>query len=351
MSPDRITITRAEAIRKRREEEQKRKEILVKKTVATPKTAPVKPKATQFLRPTGQSARTGKSASGKATTPIPTGRHNTRYDIAMSAPYPHGAFGRGQTAPMGKVGLPALPRITFGPRWISFLLTLLCGIALYFILTDGFFIVSSANVAGNRRVSADEISRALGVMGLPAVLLNPAQIEYNVLATFPDIATAQVEINLPADIVVTVTERQPIAAWEQDGQTTWVDGQGYAFPPRGLVDGLVTISAVGAPPGLANVDLAQTVGARPFLTPEMAQALLTISPRVPEGSTLVYDPRYGLGWADPRGWQAYFGHTDGDVNAKVQVYQSMVDYLMERGITPRLISVEYPDAPFYRTEN
>jgi cell division protein FtsQ len=82
----------------------------------------------------------------------------------------------------------------------------------------------------------------------------------------------------------------------------------------------------------------------------MAGALMTISPRVPEGSTLVYDPRYGLGWADPRGWQAYFGHTDGDVNAKVQVYQSMVDYLIEQGITPRLISVEYPDAPFYRIE-
>jgi hypothetical protein len=240
------------------------------------------------------------------------------------------------------------------------MLIVLCGAALYFITFDSFFTVSSPNVIGNNRVSAEEISNALGVMGMPAALLNPAQIEYNILAAFPDIDSAQVEINLPAEVVVTVSERQPIAAWQQDGQTVWVDAQGYAFPPRGLVEGLVTITAVGAPPSpmpLTSLILGvqnggtQVIGARPFLSAEMASALMILSPRVPEGSTLVYDPRYGLGWADPRGWQAYFGHTHGDVNTKIQVYQSMVDYLIGRGITPKLISVEYPDAPFYRTEN
>jgi hypothetical protein len=335
MSRDRITMTRAEAIRLRHEEDQKRRESLVKKTIATPRSkgGPAKPKINQRPR--------GKPAPVKAAKP---GLHSKRYDIAMSAPYGRVAAGK-QTPAL------SMPKVAFGPRWISFLLVALCGAALYFITSDNYFVVSSANVIGNNRVSADEISSALGVMGLPAALLNPAQIEYNLLAAFPDIATARIEVNLPAEVVVTVSERQPIAAWQQDGQTVWVDAQGYAFPPRGFVEGLVTISAVSAPPVPANADLAQGIGARPFLSEEMAAALMILSPRVPQGSSLVYDPRYGLGWTDPRGWQAYFGHTHGDVNTKLQVYQGMVDYLIKRGITPKLISVEYPDAPFYRTEN
>ncbi len=341
MSPDRITMTRAEAIRRRHEEQQKRRESLVKKTLFKPKPAPAKPKVNQSLRGKPAPVTPSRSPFGKTVKP---GLHSTRYDIAMSAPYGRADVGK-QSAPL------TMPKVTFGPRWISFFLVALCGVALYFITSDSYFTVNGANVIGNNRVGTEEISAALGVMGKPAAILNPAQIEYNVLAAFPDIDTVWIEINLPADVVVTVSERQPIAAWEQDGQTVWVDAQGYAFPPRGLVEGLVTISATGAPPAPPNVDLAQAIGARPFLTEQMAAALMVLSPRVPQGSTLVYDPHYGLGWSDPRGWQAYFGHTHGDVNTKLQVYQSMVDYLAGRDITPKLISVEYPDAPYYRTEN
>lgn len=333
MSRDRLTMTRAEAIRIRHEEEQKRRESLVKKTLATPKLIPVKPKAAQNTR----------------TKPLPvkpaiTNRYNRRFDIAMSAPM-------GRTAPVKKSQPLTMPKLAFGPRWVSAVLMIVCVLGLYVITTDSYFVVSSANILGNNRVSAEEISSAMGAMGKPAALLSPTEIEYNILTAFPDIATAHIEINLPADVIVTVTERQPVAAWQQDGQTVWVDAQGYAFPPRGLVEGLVTISAVGAPVTPIFPEMGQRLEAHPFLSAEMAAALLTLSPRVPQGSTLVYDPRYGLGWADPRGWQVYFGHTHGDVNTKTQIYQNMVDYLSKQGITPKLISVEYPDAPFYRTEN
>lgn len=333
MSRDRVTMTRAEAIRIRHEEDQKRRESLVKKTLATPKLISTKPKATQ----------------NTLTKPLPvkpaiTGRYNRRFDIAMSAPVT-------RTSPVQKRAALTIPKVTFGPRWVSAALMMICVLGLYVITSDSYFVVSSANILGNNRVSAEEISSAMGAMGKPAALLSPAEIEYNILTAFPDIATAHIEINLPADVVVTVTERQPVAAWQQDGQTVWVDAQGYAFPPRGLVEGLVTVSAVGAPIAPIDPDAGQRLGVRPFLSAEMAAALLVLSPRVPQGSTLVYDPRYGLGWADPRGWQVYFGHAHGDVNTKTQIYQNMVDYLSNQGITPKLISVEYPDAPFYRTEN
>jgi cell division protein FtsQ len=332
MSPDRVTMTRAEAIRRRREEEQKRRDSQAQKRISFPKPAPAKPKVNQ--------------TPAKAAAPVETNRHSRRYDIAMSTPY-----GRVAVEPKTPQA-PALhlPKLCFGPRWISFLLIAACATGLYFITSDPYFMVGSADVVGNNRVSAEQISSVLGVMGKPAILLNPAQIEYNVIAAFPDVDGVQVAINLPAQVVVTVSERQPVAAWQQAGQTVWVDAQGYAFPPRGLVEGLVTISAVGAPPATDNVDMTQTVGARRFLSVEMATALMTLSSHVPQGSALIYDPHYGLGWTDPRGWQTYFGNSGESIAVKLQVYQSIVDNLTRQGIKPRLISVEYPDAPFYRTE-
>lgn len=342
MSRDRVTMTRAEALRIRHEEDVKRRESLVKKTIATPRLISVKAKTSP----------TPKIKPAPLVKPTLTGRYNSRrFDIAMS-----GSFNR--TVPVAKAAAKtaafSMPKIASGPRWVSSILVVLCVAALYAITASNYFTVSRASVLGNNRVSAEEISSAMGAMGLPAAMLSPAEIEYNILAAFPDIASASVEINLPADVIVTVSERQPIAAWSQDGQTVWVDADGYAFPARGLVEGLVTVSAVGTPPvpsASATLGQEQPIGAQRFLSPEMAAALLVLSPRVPQGSTLVYDPRYGLGWADPRGWQAYFGHTHGDVNTKIQIYQKMVDYLSGQGIAPKLISVEYPDAPFYRIEN
>jgi hypothetical protein len=187
MSPDRVSMTRAEAIRRRREEEQKRREELVKKTIATPKPAPAKPKVNQTPR---------KPVPVKAPPPADAGRHSRRYDIAMSAPYGRaGVSAQTPKAPslMRRVEpVETMPKVTFGARWISFLLIALCGTALYFITSDSYFMVSGSSVVGNNRVSAEEISSVLGVMGKPAYLLSPAQIEYNVLATFPDIDGIQV---------------------------------------------------------------------------------------------------------------------------------------------------------------
>ena len=45
-----------------------------------------------------------------------------------------------------------------------------------------------------------------------------------------------------------------------------------------------------------------------------------------------------------------FGTSGDDVEAKVLVYQAMVDWLSQRGIRPILINVAYPNAPFYRVE-
>ena len=326
MSPDRPNVTRAEAIRLRREEEQKRQDAQMKKRVIRIRHEPPKP----------PSERTPRKP-----VPVLTSPRSRQYDAFAAS---RSGFGKRPASSL------SLPKVTYGPRWLSFLLTAACTLTLVILLSMDPFVVRNAEISGNLRLNAQEISSVLGVMGHSSALLNPAQIEYNILSAFPDVSTAHVDVTLPANIRVTVSERQPVAAWQQNDQLVWVDAQGYAFPARGLVEGLVTVTATGLPPAVSTLEI-QGVGARPFLTPEMTTALMTLTPQIPQDATLVYDSRYGLGWADPRGWQVYFGHSNGDMDTKLKVYQAMADYLSQHEIAPKLISVEYPDAPFYRLEN
>jgi hypothetical protein len=361
MSTDRTTITRAEAIRRRKEEDQKRREKATPKIIsrlkptpkpkpaATPKLVPahkpvVRPKAEDVL------ARRNPSVTPRTTVSAETAsRLRRQYDIAMTSPHSRTAnYGRTESFGRSRAPSISLPKVGLGPRLLSFVIVALCAVGLYYQYSMDPFIVRNASILGNNRVSLDQIAQVLGIANQPAALLNPGQIEYNILANFPDIATATVEIDLPSRVVVTITERQPVVAWQQDGQTMWVDAQGYAFAPRGDVQGLVTVAAAGTPPTPENVNLGQTIGARPFLTSDLLAAIVTLSPLVPEGATMIFDPAYGLGWSDPRGWRVYFGDSNGDANLKFQVYQSMLDYLTKHEIQPTLISVEYPNAPFYR---
>jgi hypothetical protein len=349
MSPDRLTVTRAEAIRRRKEEDEQRRDKLTHKRASTPKPAPAskKPAAPARAQKAAPMLKNVRSETPRVSPAVSRSRFRARYDVAMLP-----SHGRASaTAAHLQAPSISMPKIEFGPRWFSMLLVIACVAALYFYVTEPVFLAQEAVIEGNLRLTAQDINSVLGIANQPAALLNPAQIEYNILAAFPEISGAYIQVDFPAKVTIMVAERQPVAAWVQDGQTVWVDAQGYAFPPRGLVQGLATVTAAGAPPTPTNLNLAQTIGARPFLTSELSAAVATLSPHVPAGAALVYDPHYGLGWSDPRGWQAYFGHNDGDMTMKLQVYQTLVDTLAARGVQPSLISVEFPGSPFYRVKS
>jgi hypothetical protein len=72
---------------------------------------------------------------------------------------------------------------------------------------------------------------------------------------------------------------------------------------------------------------------------------------MPENSSLVYTKLNGLGWSDPRGWQVYFGVNFDGMQEKLVMYQTIVDQLTQKQITPVLISVENINAPYYRLEH
>jgi hypothetical protein len=86
----------------------------------------------------------------------------------------------------------------------------------------------------------------------------------------------------------------------------------------------------------------------PFISTEMVESLKGLASHVPPGEPVLYDAGLGFGWNDPRGWRVYFGTSANDVELKMQVYESMVASLTQRGIRPALINVTYPTAPYYR---
>lgn len=252
------------------------------------------------------------------------------------------------------LSLPTL-HIQAGPRTISAVVVLAMLGLLAMMWTMPPFVVRSAQVHGGQRLGASDINSVLATTGQPIVTVDTAKLEEKLRSAFPEIRDVSVRVGFPTGLVVTVTERTPIVAWQQADKTLWLDSQGVAFPPRGTADGLITVQASGVPPvvettattapqqGSATADAPQ-----PLLSAEAVTALQAIAPYVPAGSALIYDPAYGLGWTDARGWQAYFGQTTSDLSLKLSMYQTLVDSLASRGIQPTLISVEYPNAPFYR---
>jgi cell division protein FtsQ len=262
---------------------------------------------------------------------------NQRYDIAFSL---------GRT----DVRAPAisLPKFNFAsPRWISGLATIALAAILYLMWTSSMFTVLEAEVTGNQRIEASEISSMLGILGEPVFKAVPAQIEINLRTAYPDLADITVTAKLPNRIVVEVVERTPVIAWFQNDAMTWIDANGMAFQPRGELTGLVQVLANGAPREVQTDPTLPPFEQR-FINPDLVEAITSLAPFVPAGMPMIYDPVFGIGWQDPLGWDVHFGQNIKDMQMKLTVYQVLVERLINQGIQPMLISMEFLDAPFYK---
>ena len=151
---------------------------------------------------------------------------------------------------------------------------------------------------------------------------------------------------MPNAVSVEVVERQPVIQWQQGESYTWIDEAGIAFRPHSEVQGLILIDALGAPPPLDGVPGSPA----PFITADTVKAVQSLAAFTPSGSKILYDPRDGFSWMDPRGWHVVFGTGSEDMAVKVRIYQSLVDWLSQRKIQPVLINVAYPNAPYYRLD-
>lgn len=248
-----------------------------------------------------------------------------------------------------RLNLPAFPSLQTGPRLIPLIITLVLGAALYFLLASPTFRVTEAQVNGLSRLSPAEVNSALGIGGQIVFFLQPEEIVSRLRVSYPEIESAQVSVALPNQVILQVSERQPVLLWQQGSGYTWIDKSGVAFRPHGEISGLVGVAALGSPPG-GPAPADDPLSPPAYVAPDLVKTALALASSLPQGSTLAYDESNGFGWTDSRGWQVFFGTESKDAALKLQIYQSLVDSLNARGIAPAFISVIHADAPYYRME-
>jgi hypothetical protein len=276
------------------------------------------------------------------TRPMATAHTRRRYDVALGSP---GA----------ELRLPTVPTLRWSWRYVSGLLVLALLGALYALWTLPTFQVSAAQISGLQRIDPRDVHLVLGLADTPMFVLQPEVMQKNLLEAFPEFYSAEVQLNWPNAIAVTVAERTPVLGWTAGGQTVWVDAQGMSFPVRGENAGsYVTVEADGPPPApsLAISDLPLDVSAwsRPLMSADLVSAVLLLRGFAPAGVPIIYHSSHGVGWRDPQGWEVYFGMTGTEMGQRLQVYQALVAELNEQQIAPELISLEHLHAPFYRMD-
>jgi hypothetical protein len=265
-----------------------------------------------------------------------------RFDVALATP---GV----------EIRLPSVPAMRLGWRLVSFVMVVGLLVLLSHLLRSPLYRVQMVDIQGAIRLTSEDINRALNIYNLSVFDLNPQKLEETLQIAFPELKQVSLQVGLPADVVVTVDERLPLINWIQDSKVQWVDAEGFAFAPRGDAESMVSVEAHASPPVPIQIDGDDTtvesfIAPKAFMPSSLVAAVLTLGPQVPEGQTIVYDSRHGLGWNDARGWDVYFGMDVADLEEKLLVYSAIIDELQTNGITPALINVEHVHAPFYRME-
>ncbi|MFM8321010.1 MAG: cell division protein FtsQ/DivIB, partial [Chloroflexota bacterium] len=379
MSAEDRTTRRTDEIRRRR---------LAESHTARLQPAPQRPESLLDRLVGGASRR--RAASSRPASPLRSAPASRRRPVSsagglppvmartpMSSAAPHTTRRASRARPVYTVSLgqnvemrlPSMPRVGFSWRAVSITLLALLGAALYWMGTAPTYRVEAAQIGGLQHLTSGDVHKELAFTGESIFTLDPEQIRQDLMVVFPEFSAAQVTVELPNTVWITVTERVPVLVWKQDGKSFLVDSQGMTFPSRSeqLSAGLPLVEAKGAPPLYAGgapapeedehvdtvdeaVDAAgeQLARALPdrlrvkfpsenkavsLLAPEVVQAILQMLEQAPPDSQIIYDPQHGFGWQDRRNWMVYFGNFE-DMELKLHIYRAILDQLKASGSRP-----------------
>ena len=262
-------------------------------------------------------------------------------------------------------------RFKVGWRVLSLLIVGILSYALLVAWRSPEYRISAVKVTGLERLTEAEVFAKVTAVGMHSFAVVPEKIRADIVAAFPEFRDVTVKVGIPASLEIRVVERQPMIAWESKTAIIWVDSEGYLIPPRGAAGEMLTIQADSLPtyhfksrivePGTAKV-----FRDKPFFKPNpsalaffavpkqidgtLLTAALQLNAWMPNEMTLLYQKQRGLGWKDARGWDVFVGQKLEGINDKMVMYETIVRELEKQGINPRLVSVEFLHAPYYRTD-
>ena len=171
----------------------------------------------------------------------------------------------------------------------------------------------------------------------------------NRIAQVPGIISAVVTLEWPNQVHIQVQEDSPIALWIEGSNQYWVTKNGRLIPARSQTLGLLLIESE-LPPKLTEEAVSETKTEQQpdiaFVPQSVLQGALQLRELRPNIEKLYYRPSNGLSYQDDRGWRVYFG-TGSDMQQKLVVYETIVDTLLEQGLTPVYVSVSNQEKPYY----
>lgn len=224
----------------------------------------------------------------------------------------------------------AAPRITINPwrtardwrasrpKFLAAVLIVALWFALYEMFNADIFFVSDLTVKGNRIVTRDETGRVAGIRGWNIFFVEPDAVVANV-RTLPEFKQAQVYVDLPNLVEVFVTERNPRFVWEAGGKNYWVDDDGVAMRPRGMIaNGWQVRDAEGA-----AVKYGERVNTDAF---NAVASLINAWKQAPR--YFEWTRAHGLTLRDQHGWLVYFGSAN-QMADKLTALQIVTSQLMK----------------------
>lgn len=239
-----------------------------------------------------------------------------------------------------EIRLPAVPSVHNKWRVLSGVITISLLLGLILFTQSGLFTITDIEMRGLERFTEGEIAQAINITGSSIFFINPDRIKRDLQMTYPALSDIDIQVGWPASVSISLVERYPVLAWNWDGHVRWVDKNGVAFEPRDEGLDVVQVKSAMLPPTIEDR----------FVDPRIVDSVAALTRYIPENVDLIYDPDHGLGWEDTRGWIVYFGFNDDDAEQKMNVYQSLVEYLVGKRITPGMINVEFIDSPYFRME-
>jgi cell division septal protein FtsQ len=232
-----------------------------------------------------------------------------------------------------------LKKVITSNRWFSVGLLVVSVWALLMIGRSDFFFLTAIPVEGAETIPDSEIVAGSGLSGTHVFAADPNAAAIRI-SEIPGVISSTVTLEWPNKVAIKVIEDDPIALWEQAGKRYWVNEHGHLIPARENLFGLVLIES----------ESAEAVSEQSFVPGDVVDGALLLRNLRPNIDRLYYRPGNGLSYQDGRGWRAYFG-TGLDMEQKLAVYETIVDDLLSRSITPSFISVRNQQKPFYKVDN
>jgi cell division septal protein FtsQ len=198
----------------------------------------------------------------------------------------------------------------------------------------GLFHVREIRVEGISRLSEREVIRRAGLSGRDnAVWLDTARAEQR-LTSDPWVASADVHVDLPWTVTVTVTERSPVGIVDRGGSMMLVaaDGTILGSPARRS-----TLPTIVAPPAWVGKADEVGIGQVAAALGAMDGDLRSLVDRVTLGPS-------GIELALRDGVRVVYG-TAADAAEKARAIQEVLDWAQTSGRRVRLVNVTAPGAP------